>query len=483
MNFKMIFYTLGNILKVEACMLLLPLVVSLIYQDHCFLSFLFPILALLVVGFLLTIKKPKKTSFYAKEGFVMVGLSWILISLFGCLPFIISGEIPHFIDAFFETISGFTTTGSSILTDVEALSKSMLFWRSFTHWIGGMGVLVFILAILPNSEGDTIYILKAESPGPQVGKLVSKVRLTARILYLIYFALTIIEIIFLVCGKMPFFDSVVNSLATAGTGGFGIKNDSIGSYNHYCQIVIAIFMMIFGINFNLFYLLLIGNVKQALKSEEVFWYFGIILTSTVIIVFNLAFTPNSPFGSLADIIRNSFFQVSSIITTTGFATTDFTLWPRISQLVLIFLMFIGACAGSTGGGLKVSRFAILVKSIHREISHLLHPKSVKSIHFEGSVVEEDVVKSILNYFVLLILIFSLCLFCVSFDGYSFETNFTAVASCINNIGPGLDAVGPMSNYSGFSGFSKVVLIFAMLVGRLEIYPILVLFSPKIWINR
>ncbi len=482
MNYKMIFHTIGQILKVEAALLVLPLVVSLIYRENTYWAFLIPIALLLIIGFLCTIKKPAKDNIFAREGFVIVGLSWIIMSLFGALPFMISGEIPNFFDAIFETVSGFTTTGASVLSDVEALSKGMLFWRSFTHWIGGMGVLVFVLAVLPNSDGKSIYLLKAESPGPQVGKLVSKVRFTARILYCIYVVLTLIQIIFLVCGDMNFFDSVLHAFGTAGTGGFGIKNDSVAGYSAYSQIVIGIFMVIFGINFNIFYLALIGNIKQVFKNEELRWYIGIIVVATLLITFNV-FYQYDYITSFGTTLRAAFFQVSSIITTTGFTTVDYDLWPALSKTILIFLMFIGASAGSTGGGLKVSRFIILIKSIGREIKNLLHPRSVTTIRFEGKSLDEGITKSVNVYFVTLITIFFACVLLVSFDGFSFETNFSAVAACLNNIGPGLGSVGPTANFGIYSYFSKVVLTLSMLIGRLEIFPILMLFSPRTYHNR
>lgn len=481
MNFKMIFYTIGNIFKLEALLLIFPLVVSLIYKENTFLSFIIPIAILLALGFGLSIKKPKNRTMYAREGFIIVGLSWILMSLFGALPFVISKEIPRFIDAFFETVSGFTTTGASVLTDVEALSKGILFWRSFTHWVGGMGVLVFIMAILPSSDGDTIHILRAESPGPQVGKLVSKIKVNARILYLIYFALTIIEILLLLIGKMPLFDSIVHAFGTAGTGGFGIKNASIGAYNNYCQIVIGIFMILFGINFNIFFFILIGNFKQAFKSEELHWYLSIIFISIALITLNIMLSDvNAVFSTT---LKDAFFQVSSIITTTGFSTTNFDTWPELSRAILVVLMFFGACAGSTGGGIKISRVAMLVKSSKREISKLIHPHRVQNVRFEGNVVSEDTVKGVFAYFSIFMIIFVLCVLLVGIENKDLTTDLTAVAACINNIGPGLSVVGPIGNYSSFTVFSKIVLIFAMLVGRLEIFPVLLLFIPNMWRNK
>ena len=480
MNIKTIFHSLGKLLYVEAILMILPLIVSFIYKESTYLSFLIPIGILAIGGFLLSLIKVERKNFYAKEGFVLVGLSWLVMSLVGCLPFIISREIPNFVDALFETVSGFSTTGASILNDVEKLSKSILFWRSFTHWIGGMGVLVFILAILPSSDGNNIFILRAESTGPRVGKLVSKVKVTARILYLIYIALTILQIIFLLCGEMDFFESVVFSFSTAGTGGFSIKNDSVMSYSTYSQIVITIFMFIFGINFNIFYLIIIGKVSQALKSEEFWWYTGIVLVSALLITINIY----SLSSSLAISIKDAFFQVVSITTTTGLATINYDLWPGFSKMILFVLTFIGACAGSTGGGLKISRVIILFKSVKKEFKKIVHPLSVSNIRFEGTRVEESVVKGVVNYFVLILVIFVVGTFALSIDTFGdFETNVTAMAACLNNVGPGFSKVGPIGNFSGFNVISKLVLAFSMLIGRLEIYPMLLLFNPKVWMNK
>lgn len=480
MNYRLILQTIGKILLVEALLMVFPLVVNFIYQEENLFAFALTISISMVVGTLLMMVKPKNKSMFIREGFVIVGLAWIVMSLFGALPFTLSGEIPHYIDALFETISGFTTTGASILNDVEAMSKSMLFWRSFTHWIGGMGVLVFVLAILPNSEGQNIYLLKAESTGPQVGKLVSKVRFTARILYIIYFGITLLEVVLLLLGNNSLFDSIVMSFGTAGTGGFGIYADSVGGFNIYSQVVIAVFMMIFGINFNLYYLAIVGKVKQAIKSEELRWYLGIILMSTIMITINLMVNLNQTFGIA---LKDAYFQVSSILTTTGFATVDFNLWPTFSKIILITIMFIGGCAGSTGGGIKVSRIVILFKSLKREIQKLLHPNSVSPVKMEGELVESNVVKGVTVYFAFIIVLLFLGTLLVSFDGLDFTSTFTGVIACINNIGPGLNLVGPMGNFDCFSYFSKIVLSILMLVGRLEVYPILILFLPKTWTGK
>lgn len=488
MNYKMVLKTIGKLLKVEAILLILPLIVSFIYNEGTFLSFLIPIALLALTGSLLSSLQPKRTNIFAREGLVIVGLSWIIMSLFGCLPFIISGFIPNFFDAFFETVSGLTTTGASIVTNIDNWyegGKSLLFWRSFTHWIGGMGILVFVIAILPKSEGQNIYILRAESPGPQVGKLVSKIRLTARILYLIYLGLTITMMIVLAFDpKMPIFDAVVHSLGTAGTGGFGIRGNSVGYYSSYSQIVIAIFMVIFGINFNLFYLIFIGKFKQALKSEELWWYLGIIAVSVGIITIDIYNDANLAYATIGGSLKDSFFQVSAIITTTGFSTVDFTQWSSLSQTVLFILMFIGGCAGSTAGGMKVSRIAIIFKSLKREVKRLIHPNSVAHINFEGAPLDGGIVKGVARYFALLIILFTIFVLIISANGYDFTTNITAVATCINNVGPGLgQLVGPMGNFSIFSDFSTFMLSLAMLIGRLEIYPMLILFLPNAWSNK
>ena len=480
MNYKLIFHTIGKILLIEAILLIFPLIVNFIYQEENLFAFSLTISILMVVGTLLIMIKPKNKRMFVREGFVIVGLAWIVLSLFGALPFALSGEIPNYINAVFETVSGFTTTGASILNDVEAMSKSMLFWRSFTHWIGGMGVLVFVLAILPNSEGQNIYLLKAESTGPQVGKLVSKVRFTARILYVIYFVLTLLEVILLLVGGNSWYESIVMSFGTAGTGGFGIYADSVGGFNIYSQVVIAIFMMIFGINFNIYYLVIIGKIKQAIKSEELRWYLGIILLSTTMITINLMVNLNQTF---AIALKDAYFQVSSIMTTTGFATVDFNLWPTFSKVILIMIMFVGGCAGSTGGGIKVSRIVILFKSLKREVQKLLHPNSVAPIKMEGEVVEGSVVKGVNLYFAFVMILLFIGTLLVSFDGLDFTSTFTGVIACINNIGPGLNLVGPMGNFDCFSYFSKIILSVLMLIGRLEVYPILILFLPKTWTGK
>ena len=488
MNYKMIFKILGKLLKVEAFLLCIPLVISFIYSEGIFLSYLIPILLLLILGSLLSSLKPKRTNIFAREGLIIVGLSWIIMSLFGCLPFIISGYLPNFFDAFFETVSGFTTTGASVVTNVDSWynrAKSLLFWRSFTHWIGGMGVLVFIIAILPKSDGQTIFILRAESPGPQVGKLVSKIRLTARILYLIYLFLTIsMAVILALDPNMPIFDAIVHAIGTAGTGGFGIRGDSVGYYSNYVQIVVTVFMFLFSINFNLFFLIIIGKIKQTLKSEELWWFLGIVAAAVTIITIDIFNDANLMYNTIGGALKDSFFQVGTIMSTSGFSNADFAQWSSVSQTLLLLLMFVGGCAGSTAGGLKVSRIAILFKSLRREVSRLIHPNSVANIKFEHGNLDGAIAKGVARYFILIMAIFAAVLLLVSFNGFDFLTNFSAVAACINNVGPGLgEIVGPMGSYAPFTSFTKFILSFTMLIGRLEIYPILILFLPKAWSNK
>lgn len=476
MNRSMIVYILGHVIRLEGVFMMLPCLVALYYKEQAGLYFIAVGAVCVLLGAVLTARKPKNHVFYLKEGCIATAFSWIFLSFFGCLPFVLSGEIPSFTDALFETISGFTTTGASILSDVEVLSYSMLFWRSFTHWIGGMGVLVFLLAIIPLNGGSHINLMKAESPGPSVGKLVPKVKHTARILYIIYFALTIIEIIFLLAGRMPIFDALCTAFGTAGTGGFGIKNDSMMSYSPYIQWVVTIFMILFGVNFNAYYYIIFRNIKKALCMEEVRYYFLIIFASVGIIFVNLLDTA----ARAADSIRHAAFQVASIITTTGFSTVDFNLWTQTSKTVLVLLMFIGACAGSTGGGIKVSRFVVLVKTVGKELTSYLHPKGVKKIKIDGKPVEHEVVRAINVYFISFMIIFAASVFLISFEGKDLITNFTAVAATINNIGPGLEMVGPTQNFGVFGHFSKYVLMFDMLAGRLELFPLLVLFNPVLW---
>lgn len=476
MNYSIIRYILGTVLKFESLFLLLPIFVGILYKEKNSWYFLAVAAVCLVTGLLLSMKKPKSYVFYAVEGFVSVSLSWVVLSLFGALPFWISREIPSFTDALFETVSGFTTTGASILSDVEALSHCMLFWRSFTHWIGGMGVLVFVLAVLPMSGGQSMFLMKAESPGPSVEKLVPRVRTTATILYGVYTVMTLAEIILLVVTGMPFFDAVTLSFGTAGTGGFGILNDSVGSYAPHLQVIITVFMILFGVNFNIYYLLLRKKLKTALQSEEVRVYLGIILVSGLVIAWNI----RRIFPNPLDALRQAFFQVASIITTTGFSTTDFDTWPVLSTTILVVLMFVGACAGSTGGGMKVSRFVIMVKSVFKELFLVNHPRGVRMVKMDGRTVENETVRSVNIFMIVYALIYVASLLLISLDNFDFTTNFTAVAATINNIGPGLSGVGPTANFGMFSILSKYVLIFDMLAGRLELLPLIVLFAPITW---
>ncbi len=476
MNTSMIRFILGNILKLQALFLLLPCITALIYNENTFVSYLTVSLSCFILGCMMTWKKVKEPVFYLKEGCVATALSWIVLSLSGAFPFVLTGEIPHFVDALFETVSGFTTTGSSILSNVEALSHSSLLWRSFTHWIGGMGVLVFLLAVIPMSGGSNINLMKAESPGPSVGKLVPKIRSTARILYTIYLGMSLLMFVLLLVGKMPLFDALATTFGTAGTGGFGIKNDSFAGYSDYLQWVTAIFMMLFGVNFNAYYLILFHNAKKAFKLEEVRWYFLIIALSVFVIFTDLMqFYP-----SLISALKDSFFQVSSIITTTGFATADFNTWSATSKCVLVLLMFIGACAGSTGGGLKVSRLMILFKTIFKELTSYTHPKSIVKIKMDDKPIEHEVVRSSNVYFITYMIIFVVSVFCLTFENKDLVTIFTAVAATFNNIGPGLEMAGPTANFGHFSDFSKLVMIFDMLAGRLELFPLLMLFHPELW---
>ena len=477
MNYKIIRHILGWVMKAEAITMLLPLGCAFIFKEQlCVNSFIICILLCLIAGTALSIKRPEKNSMYSKEGFVTVALSWILLSLFGALPFVISGAIPNYIDAVFETASGFTTTGSSILTDIEVLPKSMLFWRSFTHWIGGMGVLVFLVALLPLSGSNNMYLVKAESPGPSVGKLVPKIKTTAKILYIIYIALTIIQIILLLAGGMDWFEASTHAFGTAGTGGFSVKNSSISGYSPYLQNVITVFMILFGVDFSLYHLILMRKPKLILKSDELKGYLGIIAVSIILISINC----RGLFDSVATTVRYAAFQVASIITTTGFATDDFNKWPEFSKTILVVLMFIGACAGSTGGGIKVSRVIVLFKSILKEIRICIHPKNTIKIHMNGRTLEHETLRGINVFVMAYASIFTVSLLTISLDNFDFTTNFTSVAATINNIGPGLSKVGPVGNFSEYSNLSKLVLTFDMLAGRLEIFPMLVLFSPYTW---
>ena len=479
MNYKMMGRFIAQILSIEGIFMIPALLISLFGGEagaaSGFLYTLALIVVIVAVLFLLCRNAP--SAFYAKEGLVCVGVSWIVLSLVGCLPFYISREIPLYIDAFFEIVSGFTTTGSSILPNVEALSKGLLYWRSFSHWLGGMGVLVFLLAFTgEQGKGFTMHLLRAESPGPSVGKLVPKMRKTASILYLIYIGLTVINVIFLLIGKMPLFEAVCTAFGTAGTGGFGVKNDSLAGYSPYLQNVTTVFMALFGINFSCYYLLLLGKVRSVFKDEELRLYLGIVFCSIALIVLNL----RGFYDTLGETIRHAAFTVSTIITTTGFATTDFDLWPAFSKAIIMLLMVIGACAGSTGGGLKVARLMLLLKSLKRNIGQVMQPRKVQVVRNNGGVVDEKVLANANAYLSAYVVILFLSFLIVSLDNFSVGTNFTAVLACFNNIGPGLEAVGPTCNFSAYSTLSKLVLCFDMLAGRLEIFPILVLFTRNTW---
>ena len=475
MNGAMIVYILGQVLRIEGLLMLPSFAVGLIYGERQGWVFLIWGMVCVILGTLITLKKPKNTMIYLKEGCVSTALCWIVLSAFGSIPFVLTGEIPRFIDAMFETVSGFTTTGSSILTDVEAMSHPSLFWRSFTHWIGGMGVLVFLLAVLPMAGGSQFQLMKAESPGPSVGKLVPKVGATARILYLIYFAMTVVTIVLLLLGGMDPFDAFTIGFGTAGTGGFGVKADSCAGYSTYCIWVITVFMLLFGVNFNFYYFLTMRRLREAFRIEEVRWYVIIVAAATGICFLTLL-DSLAPFEDLT----HAAFQVATIITTTGYATTDFNIWHSAARTVLVLLMFIGACAGSTGGGIKVSRIIVFVKSAVKEVGSYIHPRSVKRVKVEGRPVEHDAIRSINVYLTTYVVIFVLSVFLISLEGKDLVTTFTAVAATINNIGPGLELVGPTGSFAHMTDLSKWTLIFDMLAGRLELFPMLILFHPTIW---
>ncbi len=488
MNGKMMLYLIGQIMRLEAILMLFPALCAAICREDL-IPFLIPIVLLALAGTLLTLRSPQKRDFSAREGFLTVGLSWIILSLFGALPLFLCGKGLSFIDCFFEIVSGFTTTGATILggvpqTIISSFPKGILFWRSFTHWIGGMGVLVFVLAILPRSDmrnTKLMYLMRAEVPGPKVDKIVSKLTHTARILYGLYIALTALEVMLLLCGGMSVYDSLVHAFGTAGTGGFSVKDAGIGEYGSaYFDWVIGVFMVLFGINFNLYYLILCGHIGKALRSEELWWYLGIIGASVAAITVNIVHM----YTSLPEAIRASFFQVASIITTTGYSTVDFNAWPTFAKTVLVTLMFIGACAGSTGGGIKVGRVILLVKNGIREIRYSMHPRSIISVRSDGKKVDHEIIRGTTSFMIiyLLIFIFSV-LFVAALDGFDPVTCFTSVAACLNNIGPGLGMVGPAGTFAPFSALSKLLLSFDMLAGRLEIFPILMLFSPSAWRKR
>ena len=484
MNYKMMGRFIAQTLFVETLFMIPALIISLFCREAAAAQgFLITIaITLAVEGVLFLICKGAPNAFGAKEGLVCVSISWIVMSLMGCLPFFFSREIPKFIDAFFEIVSGFTTTGASVLSDVEALSKGNIYWRSFSHWLGGMGVLVFLLAIAPSDgqgKGFTMHLLRAESPGPNVGKLVPKMRKTAAILYIIYIVLTVINIIFLLVGRMPLFEAVCTAFGTAGTGGFGNKNDSMAGYSPYLQNVTSVFMLLFGVNFSCYYLILLKEFRSVFKDEELRLYFGIVVAGIALLVLNL----RGFYGTMEETIRHAAFQVASIITTTGYSTTDFDLWPAFSKTILVALMIVGACAGSTGGGFKVARILLLLKSLRRNIRQVLHPNKVQVVRNNGQVVDEQILENTNAYLAAYVVIIIISTILISLDGFSLGTNLTAVLSCFNNIGPGLEAVGPTCNFGAYSAFSKLVLSMDMLAGRLEIFPILVLFSRSTWKHR
>ena len=476
MNYSMIFFIIGWVFIIEAALMAPSALVAVLYSERSIWAFAAAIGLCLLLGVPLVRKQPANKVFYAKEGCVTVALSWIVMSLMGALPFVFSGVIPSIVDAMFETVSGFTTTGASILKDVEVLPRCMLFWRSFTHWIGGMGVLVFLLSLLPLTGGSHVNLMKAESPGPQVDKLVPKVQSTAKILYGIYFGLTVIEFVFLLFGGMPVFESLLTSFGTAGTGGFGFRNDSFASMSPYVQWVVTIFMILFGVNFNAYFLLLMRRFRRAAASEEVRAYFVIIGVAVVIITANIY----SMYNGLGEALRHAAFQVGSIITTTGFSSCDFDLWPTLSKEILVMLMFVGACAGSTGGGMKVSRLLLMGKTVGKELKQALHPQVVAPVRMDGKVVNHETIRATNVYVAAYIFIFAASFFLISLDGFDMVTNFTAIAATLNNIGPGLAQVGPMMNFGSYSNPAKLVMIFDMLAGRLEIFPMLVFFMPDTW---
>ncbi|HIZ48232.1 MAG TPA: TrkH family potassium uptake protein [Candidatus Gemmiger excrementavium] len=481
MNYKMVGFVLGRIFFIEAVLMLCPALCAALYGEwNVVLAFAWPVLALVLLGLLLSRRTPRNTTIYARDGLVIAALVWVLMAAFGAMPFLISGEIPSVFDAFFEMVSGFTTTGSTILTDVESMSRGLLFWRSFAHWIGGMGVLVFAMAILPMTDGRAMHLMRAEVPGPTVGKISSKLRDSAKILYQIYFVLTVIEVVILCLGGMPLFDALIHSFGTAGTGGFSNKALSVGAYNNpFFEVVIGVFMLLFGINFNLYYFLLLRHFKEAFCSEELKVYLGIVAFSTLTITANIA----SLYDNVGTALRTAFFQVASIVTTTGYATADFNLWPNYARTVLVILTFIGACAGSTAGGLKVSRIIIFFKAARQDLNKMLHSHAVTTVRFEGKPLDEKTLRGVHNYFNIYMLIFALSVLFVSLDGFDPITTFTAVATCFNNVGPGLELVGPMGSFAEFSDLAKLLLSFDMLAGRLELYPMLALFSPRIWRRR
>ena len=479
MNSGIIIYLLGWIMNIEALFLMIPCLTAAVYGESIGFCYLAVAAACGLIGFLCVRKKPASKIFFAREGFVTVSLGWIILSLFGCMPFLLGGEITHFEDALFEIVSGFTTTGASILDKVEDLSKASLIWRSFSHWIGGMGILVFLLAVLPMTGDYNMHIMRAESPGPSVGKLVPKIRFTAKLLYSIYLFLTVVMFLLLLAGSMPLFDSLCMTFGAAGTGGFSCRNFGQAGYTAYQQNVITIFMLLFGVNFNVYYLFLIRKPKDAFKCEELRGYLFIVFAAIVLITLNTW----GMFPDLETAVHHVAFQVASIITTTGYSTVDFNQWPEFSKTLLLGIMFIGACAGSTGGGMKVSRVMIAFKEIKKELASVIHPRSVKVLKYEGKALDHNTLRSINAFIIVYFIILGVSVLLVSLDNFDFGTSFSAVVATLNNIGPGISEVGPAANFSGLSAMSKWVLIFDMLAGRLELFPMLVLLSPGTWIKR
>ncbi len=479
MNYAVIFHTLGIVINFGAAFMIPPFIVAVLYGEADAMYFAVCFVICAALGFILSRIKPANKKFYAKEGYIIVAMSWIILSLIGSMPFYLSGYIPSYIDALFESVSGFTTTGASILSNVENLSNGMLFWRIFTHWIGGMGVLVFIIAVLPLTGGENMHIMRAETPGPSVGKLVPKLRKTAIYLYAIYFSLTVFQTVLLIINKMPIFDAVCIAMGTAGTGGFGIKNSSMASYGVTINVIVTVFMLLFGVNFNFYFLILMRKFKDAFKMSEVLWYFIIFIVVALFITVNI-YNPEK--GFLLS-FHDATFTVSSVMTSTGYVTEDYNKWPEFSRSLLMIVMFIGACASSTGGGIKVSRFIIYIKYIANEMSTLIHPRSVKVIQFDGKPVGEKTLKSAMMFLAVYVIIYMVSSAIVSIDNYDLVTTFTAVAAAFNNIGPGFGLVGPTGNFSIFSPLSKIVLMLDMLAGRLEIFPLLLLFTPSVWKKR
>ena len=474
MNRKMIWRIVGLSLCLEASLMLLPVIAGLCFREKP-VAYLLSAVVTGIVGFLLTRLKPNRETMYARDGFVAVALVWFAMSAFGALPFVLAGDIPFYVDAFFETMSGLTTTGASILNNIEGLSRAGLFWRSFTHWIGGMGVLVFMMAVLPMSGEHSMHIMRAEVPGPVVGKLVPRASDTAKILYLIYAGLTVLETVFLLFGGMSFYDALLHSFATAGTGGFSTRNASVGAFHSsYIEMVMATFLVFFGANFNLYYLILTGKIKAAMQSEELHWYILLIVGFVAAITAGII----GIYGSIGVAAKNAFFYVMSIMSTAGFCTVDYTTWPQYTQALIVVMMFIGGCAGSTGGGIKLSRVLLLIKNARADVRRMVSPRRVKRVRMDGKCVSDSVLTTVGTFFSLYILILLFCTFVVSFDGNDFTTSFTASLSCISNVGPGLSKVGPPYNFAGFSVFSKIIMSVTMLIGRLEIYPVLILLMPK-----